>query len=151
MRGRRSGRLDTCEQSRMGDAFRAPSPAPFEVVTEAAPVSLQSAPPLGPAGNEAITDYERRWEGSTRASVVAFDCRVLPASFSTSHSSKIGAPAMRRWRRCDNKVPSTDPWDHQATQGGQLANRRPWYVLRRGPPGRLTPQGFSALRTALVE
>jgi len=36
MRGRRSGRLDGRERSRMGDAFRPPSPAPFVVVTEAA-------------------------------------------------------------------------------------------------------------------
>ena len=36
MRGRRSGRLDGCERSRIGDAFRPLSPAPFVVVTEAA-------------------------------------------------------------------------------------------------------------------
>ena len=38
MRERRSGRLDGCERSRMGDAFRPPSPAPFVVVAEAATV-----------------------------------------------------------------------------------------------------------------
>ncbi|KAK4126762.1 hypothetical protein N657DRAFT_668795 [Parathielavia appendiculata] len=38
MRGRRSRRLDVCERSRMGNAFRPPSPAPFVVVTEAATV-----------------------------------------------------------------------------------------------------------------
>ena len=35
---RRSRRLDRCERSRMGDASRPPSPAPFVVVTEAATV-----------------------------------------------------------------------------------------------------------------
>jgi hypothetical protein len=50
MRGRRSGRLDGCEQSRMGDAFQAPSPAPFEVVTEAAPVSYSLRRPWARPG-----------------------------------------------------------------------------------------------------
>lgn len=38
MRGMRLGGSNRCERSRMGDAFRPLSPAPFVVVTEAAPV-----------------------------------------------------------------------------------------------------------------